>query len=85
MKEVIMLRSKAKRLEPVLRVGKGGLSNSLIEELKKVLNKRKLVKIKLLKSSFEGREKNLLAMQLSEETSSEIIEIVGNTVVLHKK
>ena len=53
MKEVIMLRSKAKRLEPVLRVGKGGLSNSLIEELKKVLNKRKLVKIKLLKSSCQ--------------------------------
>ena len=34
---------------------------------------------------FEGKEKDGLARQLSEETNSEIIEVVGNTVVLHKK
>ena len=85
MKEKIMLRSKAKRLDPVLRVGKGGISESFVVELKKVLNKRKLVKIKLLRSSFQDGEKKELAMQLSEKTNSEIIDFVGNTVVLYRK
>ncbi|MBI2655108.1 YhbY family RNA-binding protein [Candidatus Woesearchaeota archaeon] len=85
MKETLMLRSKAKTLEPIVRIGKSGLSNSIIGEVNKNLAKRKLIKIKLLKSSLEGKEKGLMARELSEKTDSEIIEIVGNTVVLHKK
>ena len=56
MKEKIALRSKAKKLEPVLRMGKGGFSKNFMDELNKILNKRKLVKIKLSKSSFGKKE-----------------------------
>ncbi len=85
MKEIIMLRSKAQTLEPIVRIGKSGLSSSIIGEINKNLAKRKLIKIKLLKSSLEGKEKGLMARELSEKTDSEIIEVVGNTVVLHKR
>jgi len=35
MKEKIMLRSKAKTLEPVVRIGKSGLTDSMIGEINK--------------------------------------------------
>ena len=85
MKEKIMLRSKAKAIEPVLRMGKGGLSENFIEEAKKVLKKRKLIKIKLLKTSFDGKNKKEITDSIIQKTNSELIDAVGNIIVIHKK
>ena len=85
MKEKIQLRSKAKKLEPVLRMGKGGFSQNFMDELNKILNKRKLVKIKLLKSSFGKKEKEEMINSVVVQTNSELIESVGNVFVIYRK
>ncbi len=85
MKEKIMLRSKAKTLEPVVRIGKSGLSDSMIGEINKNLIKRKLIKIKLLKSPGERKEKEELISSIVEKTQSELVDSVGNIIVLYKK
>lgn len=85
MKEKIILRSRAKALEPVVRIGKSGLSESMVAEINKNLAKRKLIKIKLLKSSYDRKEKEDLISSIVEKTRSELIESVGNVIVLHKK
>ena len=85
MKEKIMLRSKAKALEPVLRMGKEGLSENFIEEVNKVLKKRKLIKIKLLKTSFDKKNKKEMMDSIIQRTNSELIDAVGNIIVIHKK
>ena len=84
MKPKIQLRSKAKALEPILRIGKNGLSDSVIEEIKLLLKKKKLVKIKFLKSSLSKNKKEFIK-QIVEKTDSELIENVGNVVVLYRK
>ena len=48
MKEKIILRSRAKSLQPLVRVGKSGLTESMVGEISKNLRKSKLIKIKLL-------------------------------------
>ena len=85
MKEKIILRSRAKTLEPIVRIGKSGLSESMLEEINKNLIKRKLIKIKLLKSSFDKKEKKDLINSIVEKTKSELIESVGNVAVIYKK
>ena len=85
MKEKIILRSNAKNLEPLLRIGKQGLTENIIEEINKVIKKKRLIKIKLLKSSFDGKDKKQLIQELINKTNSELIESVGNIVVLYKK
>ncbi|HLC61815.1 MAG TPA: YhbY family RNA-binding protein [Candidatus Nanoarchaeia archaeon] len=85
MKEKIMLRSKAKTLEPVVRIGKSGLTDSMIGEINKNLIKRKLIKIKLLKSPGDRNEKENLITSIVEKTHSELIDSVGNVIVLYKK
>ena len=85
MKEKIVLRSKAKKLNPVLRIGKSGLSESMIGEINKNLIKRKLIKIKLLKSSFAKKEREELINSVVLQTNSELIDSVGNVFVIYRK
>lgn len=81
----LKLRSKAKTLEPILRIGKNGLTNGVIGEIKLQLKKNRLIKIKLLKSFIQDKDKKELVKEISELTNSEIIEFVGFTLTLNKK
>lgn len=81
-KEKKQLRAKAKALEPIVRIGKGGLTDSVTQEIKKQLQRKKLIKIKLLKT-VEDRKK--LAKELADKTEAELIEVVGFVVVLYKR
>ena len=83
MKAKIQLRSKAKTLETILRIGKNGLTDNIFKELKRLLKKRKLIKIKLLKTALENKKE--LIDEIIEKTNSELIEAVGNVVILYRK
>ena len=82
MKEKTILRAKAKTLEPVVRIGKSGLTENIVKEINKNLSKRKLIKIKLLRPSYEDKRKFIDS--IVQATRSELIESVGNVVVLYK-
>ena len=76
---------KAKVLEPVIRIGKSGLTANVIEEIKKHLRKRKLIKVQMLRSFLEDKDKKLAAKEVAEKTGSIIADSVGFVVVLLKK
>ncbi len=78
------LKEKAKTLEPVIRIGKNGLTESTIKEIKKQLNKKKLIKVKLLRSFINDKNKKQVAKDIAQETNSRIIDLVGFVVVLYK-
>lgn len=79
------LLETAKLLEPVLRIGKSGLTESVIEEIKKQLQKKKLIKIKILKSALEDKDKKELAKEIAQKTDSDLIHQVGFVIVLYRK
>ena len=76
---------KAKVLEPVIRIGKEGLTASVIEEIKKHLKKRRLIKVKMLGSFLEDKDKKLAAKEVAEKTDSILVDKVGFVVVLLRK
>jgi len=78
------LRNKAKHLEPLLRIGKNGLTAGVITELQRQLKKKKIIKVKFLKSFIENRDKKDIACQISKKTNAQIIDLVGNVLVLYK-
>jgi RNA-binding protein len=81
----IKLRSKAKTLEPIVRIGKNGLTEGTVNEIKLQLKKKKLIKIKLLRSFVQDKNKKELIKKIASVTNSEIIESVGFILVLSKK
>ena len=71
-------------LKPVVRIGKNGLGETVIEEIKKHIKKKKTIKIKLLRAYVKDTDKNIIFMELAKKLDAEILEKKGFTVVLHK-
>ena len=80
-----MVKNKTKIIESTVRIGKRGITNSLIEEIKKQLKKRKIVKVKMLNSFIKNKNKKEAATEIAIKTNSKIANMVGFTVVLSKK
>lgn len=76
------LRSLANTEKAIFQIGKDGVSYNLIAALKDALRTKELIKISLLKSCDEELEK--IALELSAQTGSEIVQIIGRTVLLYK-
>jgi RNA-binding protein len=85
MEDIPNLRSEAKILEPLLRIGKNGLTEGMVNEIKHMLTKKRLIKIKMLRAFYESKEKDKLVSEIAEKTGSILVESVGNIIVLHKK
>jgi len=78
------LKEKAKPIEPMIRIGKNGLTENAVKEIKKHLKKKKLVKVKLLKSFISDKNKKQVANDVAEKTQSMLVDSVGFVVVLYK-
>jgi len=76
------LKSRAHLLKPTIQIGKNKLSVSQINEIKLQLKKRKLIKVKILKSAVEDKDE--LIAELLNSTKSELIQKVGNIITLYK-
>ena len=76
------LKSHAQRLEPMLRVGRNGLSPAFLKSVEEALTHHELVKIKFDELKEQKKE---LAPQLAIQTSSHMVMRVGNVVVLYRQ
>ena len=74
------LKGEGMDLKPTVHVGKGGLTDSLVEEVKNQVKKNKLVKVRVLASS--SQEKKELAEELATRTGVMLIEVRGRTILL---
>jgi len=79
------LKSKGAELKPIINVGKAGLTDSAVKEIKLQLRKRKLIKVKFLKGIVKEKGKKELAEELVSKTDAKLIQHVGFVVVLYKK
>lgn len=80
--EIRELKARAQRLEPILKMGKQGLSPSFIKSVEEVLALRELIKVKFVE--FKEQRKQL-APELAEKTGSCLVTLVGHVAVLYKK
>lgn len=77
------LRSKAHHLNPIFQVGKGGVNENMITQIAEALEARELIKVSILQSC--EMDKNEVANELSISTNSDLVQVIGNTIVLYKE
>ncbi len=71
---------------PILvRIGKAGLTASIIEEIKKHVKKRKVIKVKFLPAHAAGKDKKAFARELAAKTDTRLVSQVGFVVVLQRQ
>jgi RNA-binding protein len=76
------LRGLAHHLDPVVMIGKQGLTDGIIAATAKALDAHELIKVRFL--DFKEEKKDLTA-QLAEATASDIAGIIGHVAILYRE
>ena len=79
--EIRRLKAEAQRLEPLVRVGKGGLTPAVLQNIEQALAARSLIKIAL---DHDRAERDALAGQIAAATGAALITQVGKVAVFHR-
>jgi len=77
------LKVQSHNLEPTVMVGKAGITDQTIAEIQAQLKKKRLIKVKLLKSAREEMKEQ--AQTLAQQTNSTLVRQVGGIIVLYKE
>ena len=75
------LRAEANRIKPIFQVGKDGVNENMVKQIGEALEKRELIKVNILQNCEV--DKRTVAEQLAEGTGAEVIQIIGNIIVLY--
>ncbi len=81
-KERSNLRGMASVIEPITQVGKGGITDSLIESIDKAIEKRELVKVTVLENS--GLDVKETGFELAEKLGAEFVCATGRKLVFYR-
>jgi len=76
------LRAEAHHLDPIFQIGKGGISDNLIEQLNDVLEKRELIKLSVLQNNDEDKQE--LGETIARRVYGELVQVIGSTIILYK-
>ena len=82
-KQRAYLRGIASGYETIFQIGKGGISENLIQQVNDALRKREMIKLRVLDNSeFTARE---AADQLAEAVKADVVQVIGSRFVLFKR
>jgi len=77
------LRALGNALEPVMQIGKEGLSDNSLTSIRQVLEARELAKFKVLQNCDEGPK--LLANEIASKIGADVVQVIGKIFILYKK
>jgi len=76
------LRGLAHPLAPVVRVGKGRLTGSIVAETGRALEAHELIKVRI--ESDDASERREIAERLAAETDAELAGTIGKLAILYR-
>lgn len=82
-KQKRFLRAKAHHEKPIFQVGKSGVSENMIIQLQDVLEKRELIKIRILQNCLEN--KHDIADEITAKSGAQLVQIIGYNIILYKE
>ncbi|QQE73128.1 ribosome assembly RNA-binding protein YhbY [Brevibacillus composti] len=82
-KQKRFLRAEAHHLSPIFQVGKGGVNENMITQIKEALEVRELIKVSILQNNLDDKEE--VAEALAAGAEAELVQLIGHTVVLYKE
>lgn len=82
-KQKQFLKGLAHPLSPIVRIGRGGITQSVIEETRKSLDSHELIKIRI--DVEDSSDRRAMAAQLAEATESHIAGAIGKIAILYRE
>lgn len=82
-KQKMALRAKGNSISTKYTLGKNNIDNDFIIMIDKALEAKELIKINTLKTN--EKPINEIALDISSLTHSDIVQIIGRTILLYRK
>ncbi|MEC0712453.1 ribosome assembly RNA-binding protein YhbY [Bacillus haynesii] len=77
------LRREAHHLSPIFQVGKGGVNENMVKQISEALEARELIKVSVLQNCEQPKEE--VAEALAGGARAELVQTIGNIIVLYKE
>ena len=77
------LKGLAHPLSPIVRVGKGGVTDSVVAETRKSLDSHELIKVRI--EVEDSHERKAAAEQLAQATDAHLAATIGKIAVLYRE
>lgn len=82
-KQRAYLKGLAMKMDPILQLGKAGVTPENTASVDEALAARELIKINVLQNClFDTRE---MAEMLAERTHSQVVQVIGRKIVLYRE
>lgn len=81
-KERSRLKSMANGLQPVTQIGKGGLSDNLIEALSEALEARELIKVNILETADSDADN--VAQNAADLLGAQVVAVIGRKAIFYR-
>lgn len=76
------LRGLAHDVQPVVQIGKGGITEGVIGSVNAALDQHELIKVRFLEFKDEKQE---LAVQIAQRTGSEQVGMIGHVAIFYRE
>ena len=76
------LRGTAHGLRPLVHIGKNGVTEGVIGAIDRALADHELIKVRF--QDYKA-EKDELSDKIASETTSRVVDIIGNTLILYRE
>ena len=81
-KQRAYLKKLASNLDTIFQIGKGDISDNMVEQIGNALEARELIKLRVLdNSAYTARD---AAEEIAERTNSEVVIVIGTRFVLYR-
>ncbi|RYZ65270.1 MAG: ribosome assembly RNA-binding protein YhbY [Proteobacteria bacterium] len=77
------LKGLAHHLDPVIRIGNGGVSPAVVAETRRALADHELIKVRV--SAADRDERNAAMDRLAGESESALVARIGHVAILYKR
>ena len=78
MRELIL---KVEQSQPIVNVGKSGVTENLISEIQMHAKKRKVFKVKVRRNLLQNKSRLEVFSDIASKTGLEVVKITGNTAI----
>lgn len=82
-KQRAFLKSIAMKTEPIMQLGKGGVTPENTAAVDEALAARELIKISVLQNCMD--DPNEMAHVLAERTHSQVVQVIGKKIILYRE
>lgn len=82
-KQKRFLRALGTGIDPIIQIGKAGITEPVLKQVEEALEARELIKVRVL-NNHEDDPKNTGKI-LAEKTGAELIQVVGRNLLLYRR